>query len=46
MEKLTVSKELMQKIIDYMATKPYIEVAQLIGLIMQETSEENQKKIL
>ena len=44
MEKLTVSKELMQKILDYMATKPYIEVAQLIGLIMQETSEENQKK--
>lgn len=44
MEKLTVTKELMQKILDYLATKPYIEVAQVIALIMQETSDENQKK--
>ena len=43
MEKLTVSKELMQKVLDYLVTKPYIEVTQLIASIMQETSKENQK---
>lgn len=30
MSDLTLSKELVQKIVNYLATKPYIEVAQLL----------------
>jgi len=44
MEKVTVSLDLLQKIVDYLAQKPYVEVFQLIARIQQEINGQEAKK--
>ena len=43
MEKVTVSLDLLQKIVDYLAQKPYVEVFQLIARIQQEINNQRAK---
>ena len=44
MEKVTVSLNLLQKIVDYLAQRPYVEVFQLIAQIQQEINANKQEK--
>ena len=43
-EKVQVSVEVLNKILNYMATKPYIEVVQLIKEIEQDLSENHKQE--
>lgn len=40
MEKITLSTELINGILQYLGTRPYVDVAQLIAAIQKEASEQ------
>lgn len=42
MQKFTVSGELLQAIVNYLSTKPFAEVVQLIQAVQKETSAQVQ----
>ena len=43
MDKLLITKELLEEILNYLASKPYIEVTQLINKLTTEASESIEK---
>jgi len=40
---MNISQETIQEILNYLGTKPYIEVAQLIAKLMKEVQEQQQQ---
>ena len=42
---MEITKELGQKIVNYLASKPYVEVFQLIGELQQQANASNKDSI-